>query len=172
MSRRVFISFWLLLGTSLLAILDLHGQSRRPNAPLFRVGVESVFVRVSVIDPLNRFVTGLEKEHFQVFEDKVQQSISYFNKELTPISVGIIFDVSSSILGDIPMGSSKNFIIMASPPPDTEGDFPFTVRVSNTCGQPSSIDVTGTVTVTCPCGDMTVSPTSWNILAFSDRFPI
>ncbi len=35
-----------------------------------RVDVELVLVNVSVIDPYNRFVTGLGKEHFQIFEDK------------------------------------------------------------------------------------------------------
>ena len=39
----------------------------------------------------------------------------------------------------------------ASPPSGTSGDFTYTARVSNTCGTPSSIDVTGTITVTSPC---------------------
>jgi len=121
-STRVCISFWLLLSASLLAIFDLYGQIRRPNAPIFRVGVESVFVRVSVIDPLNRFVTGLEKEHFRVFEDSVQQSISYFNSDLTPISVGIIFDVSSSMRENNNIRKAKNAIayFLQSGPPEDE----------------------------------------------------
>lgn len=121
-STRVRISFLLLIAAFLSAILNLYGQSRRPSAPLFRVGVESVFVRVSVIDPLNRFVTGLEKEHFEVFEDKVQQSISYFNRELTPISVGIIFDVSSSMRENNNIRKAKNAIarFLQSGPPEDE----------------------------------------------------
>jgi Ca-activated chloride channel family protein len=110
-SRRIFISTWLLAAAALFAVFNLQGQSRRsPSPPVFRVGVESVFLRVSVIDPMNRFVTGLEKEYFKVFEDDVQQSISYFSQELAPISVGIIFDVSSSMRENNNIRSAKSAI--------------------------------------------------------------
>ena len=39
-----------------------------------RVDTNLVLIPVSVTDPLNRPVTGLEKEHFRIFEDKVEQS--------------------------------------------------------------------------------------------------
>jgi hypothetical protein len=56
---------------------------------------------------------------------------------------------SQTNLGDIPSGSSKTFSMTASPPAGTSsGDYPYTVRVSNTCGSPSTRDVTGTITVT------------------------
>lgn len=67
------------------------------NPPVFKVDVETVFVKVSVSDPLNRYVTGLSKEHFRVFEDKVEQEIMHFEQESAPISVGIIFDISGSM---------------------------------------------------------------------------
>jgi len=109
--RRFKISLFLIAVTSICVLFNLYGQSRRnPGAPLFRVGVESVFVRVSVIDPLNRFVTGLEKEHFRVFEDKIEQSISYFNRELAPISVGIIFDISGSMKDNNNIRKAKSAI--------------------------------------------------------------
>jgi GH25 family lysozyme M1 (1,4-beta-N-acetylmuramidase) len=66
--------------------------------------------------------------------------------------------VSQTDLGDIAAGSSKTFTITASPPSETSGDFPYTVRVSNTCGTPSTRDVTGTITVRCP--ELSYSPTS------------
>jgi Ca-activated chloride channel family protein len=59
--------------------------------------VEMVFVKVAVSDPLNRYVTGLDKEHFRVFEDKVEQEIVHFDQQSAPISVGIIFDISGSM---------------------------------------------------------------------------
>src|ERR1041385_675141 len=46
-----------------------------------RVDVQLVEVNVSVIDPYNRFVTGLEKDHFQVYEDDKEQPISHFSNE-------------------------------------------------------------------------------------------
>src|SRR5262245_44079079 len=81
------------------------GQSSKnqgkPPKPTFRVGVETVFIKISVTDPLNRYVTGLEKEHFKVFEDKVEQTVSHFTQESAPISVGILFDISGSMKDNI-----------------------------------------------------------------------
>jgi hypothetical protein len=68
------------------------GSSNAQDRPVFRVGVETVFVKVSVTDPLNRYVTGLEKEHFKVFEDKVEQSVTHFTQQSAPISVGILWE--------------------------------------------------------------------------------
>jgi len=97
-SVRIRASFWLIVAALLSFVFDLGGQTQKPSTPpLFKVGVETVFVKVSVTDPLNRYVTGLEKEHFKVFEDKVEQTISHFNQQSAPISVGLIFDVSASM---------------------------------------------------------------------------
>ncbi len=89
----------------LMVIASLsHGRQagdRNQDRPLFRVGVETVFVKVSITDPLNRYVTGLSKEHFRVYEDKVEQSISHFTQQSAPISVGIIFDISGSMKDNI-----------------------------------------------------------------------
>ncbi len=62
-----------------------------------RVNRTLVLINVTVTDPLNRFVTGLEKEHFRLFEDKVEQSISDFSAEDAPISIGLVFDTSGSM---------------------------------------------------------------------------
>ncbi|HWP85687.1 MAG TPA: VWA domain-containing protein [Terriglobia bacterium] len=62
-----------------------------------RVEVPLVLVPISVIDPYNRFVTGLEREHFEVFEDKKQQHIAHFSTEDVPLSAGLLFDTSGSM---------------------------------------------------------------------------
>jgi hypothetical protein len=57
--------------------------------------------------------------------------------------------LSQTNLGDIASGSSETFTMTASPPAGTSrDDYPYTVRVSNTCGTPSTRDVSGTITVT------------------------
>jgi VWFA-related protein len=80
--------------------------SRRPlsanTAPAnrsvdIRVDRTVVLINVTVTDPLNRFVTGLEKEHFRLFEDKVEQEITQFSSEDAPISIGLVFDTSGSM---------------------------------------------------------------------------
>jgi Ca-activated chloride channel homolog len=62
-----------------------------------RVDTTLVLIPVTVTDPLNRPVTGLEKEHFRLQEDNVEQSIAHFASEDTPLSVGIVFDTSGSM---------------------------------------------------------------------------
>jgi Ca-activated chloride channel family protein len=46
---------------------------------------------------MNRLVTGLEQDDFQVFENTGQQKIASFAAEDAPVSIGIIFDLSGSM---------------------------------------------------------------------------
>ncbi len=62
-----------------------------------RVDSTLVLIPVTVTDPLNRFVTGLEKENFRIFEDKAEQQVVQFSSEDAPLSVGIVFDCSGSM---------------------------------------------------------------------------
>jgi Ca-activated chloride channel homolog len=61
------------------------------------LGTGVVNVIVSVTDPYGRFVTGLGKDHFDVFDDKVKQQIAHFTDEDSPVSLGIVYDVSGSM---------------------------------------------------------------------------
>jgi Ca-activated chloride channel homolog len=58
---------------------------------------ELTLVGASVTDPMGRLVTGLEQEHFRVFEDGVEQEIVRFSSEDVPVSIGVIFDMSGSM---------------------------------------------------------------------------
>ncbi len=110
-SRPNRTTLWLISTVLLLYIVNLHGQNRKASkVPIFKVDVDTVFVKVSVTDPLNRYVTGLEKEHFRVYEDKVEQDISHFSQQAAPISVGIIFDVSASMKDNSNIRKAKNAI--------------------------------------------------------------
>jgi Ca-activated chloride channel homolog len=68
----------------------------RPGA-LIRMNVDMVLVPITITDPMNRLVTGLEKEDFQISENGNQQQISTFANEDAPVSIGIIFDLSGSM---------------------------------------------------------------------------
>jgi Ca-activated chloride channel homolog len=74
---------------------DTSVVEERPGA--LRVDTTLVQINVTVTDPLNRFVTGLEKEHFRLFEDKVEQKILDFSSEDAPLSIGLVFDTSGSM---------------------------------------------------------------------------
>ena len=61
------------------------------------MNVDMVLVPVTVTDPMNRLVTGLEKTDFQVYENNGEQKIASFASEDAPVSIGIIFDLSGSM---------------------------------------------------------------------------
>jgi Ca-activated chloride channel family protein len=62
-----------------------------------KIDVDLVMVNVIVSDSNNRLVTDLSADHFQLFEDKVEQKIRYFSNEIAPVSLGIVFDISHSM---------------------------------------------------------------------------
>src|SRR5262245_38438480 len=71
-------------------------EERKPPSNI-RIDTNLVLVPVTVCDPLNRPVTGLEKEHFRVYEDKIEQAITHFSMDDEPVAVGLVFDVSGSM---------------------------------------------------------------------------
>jgi VWFA-related protein len=62
-----------------------------------RIDTTLVQIPVTVTDPLNRFVTGLDKEYFKLFEDKTEQQVIQFSSEDAPVSIGLVFDISGSM---------------------------------------------------------------------------
>jgi len=95
-------------------------DARKQAPPTFRVGVETVFVKVSVTDPLNRYVTGLGQEHFRVYEDKVEQTTVHFTQESAPISAGILFDISGSMKDNIHTARNSIVRFLEAGNPDDE----------------------------------------------------
>ncbi len=65
--------------------------------PNLRVDTNLVLVPITVTTPLNQIVTGMEKENFRLFEDKIEQEITYFASFDAPISIGLVFDASGSM---------------------------------------------------------------------------
>jgi Ca-activated chloride channel homolog len=66
-----------------------------------KVDVDLVLVPVTITDPMNRLVTGLDKDNFSLFEGKDQQDIKHFSSEDAPVSLGVIFDMSGSMASKI-----------------------------------------------------------------------
>lgn len=69
------------------------GESERP----LRAESNLVLVPVMVTDRLGRVVLGLNRDNFCIYDGADQQVIRFFSSEDVPISVGIIFDTSSSM---------------------------------------------------------------------------
>lgn len=66
----------------------------------FRSAVELINVTATVTDRTGRFVSGLQRQDFAIFEDGQPQSITHFSNERVPVSLGIVLDVSGSMSGE------------------------------------------------------------------------
>jgi len=87
-----------------------------PSANL-RVDTDLVLVPVTVNDELNHPITGLERENFRVYDDKVEQTLASFSTEDEPIALGLVFDTSGSMRSALPQGRSAaaQFLRLANP---------------------------------------------------------
>ena len=127
MSRRAAI-----IGATitLSLILSLHAQQSKNSgqSPTIKVDVDLTLVNATVTDPQSRVVTGLEREHFQLWEDKVEQKIEYFSSEDVPLSLGIVFDVSGSMKDKLSAARDAAVTFLKTGNPDDEY---FLVEFSN-----------------------------------------
>jgi VWFA-related protein len=63
----------------------------------FRSGVDLVNVTATVTDDDGRFVSGLRREDFSVYEDGKLQDVSHFSNDRVPVSLGLLLDTSGSM---------------------------------------------------------------------------
>ena len=83
-----------------------------PSPPQKRMGTELddsrsiitntdlITLTVTVTDTYGRYVSGLSKTAFSILDNKQPQDIAFFSDDDSPVSVGVIFDVSGSMSGD------------------------------------------------------------------------
>lgn len=81
------------------AAIEVAGAQQQPS---FRTGVELVSLNVTVSDNEGRFVTNLDRDAFEVFEDGVKQDITFFNRSNLPIALSILMDTSASMEDKLP----------------------------------------------------------------------
>ena len=88
-----------------LAVASLGAQQDTGRPPdeegafRFKSGVELINVTTTVSDASGRFVSGLRKEDFAVYEDDQPVEITHFSAERVPVSLGIVLDTSGSMAG-------------------------------------------------------------------------
>jgi Ca-activated chloride channel family protein len=93
-----------------------------------RLDVKMILVPITVMDPTDRPIENLRPEAFRVFEDDIEQRIVSLSKEEGPVSVGFIFDASSSMKNrmDRSVAAIQQFLQTNMP-----GDEYFLVRFSD-----------------------------------------
>ncbi len=94
-------------------VLTLHTR------PL-QIDVDMVLVPVTVTDTLNHPVTSLEKQNFLLFEGRQQQTIAFFGREDGPISIGVLLDLSKSMVDKIDMAKRAVAEFFATAHPDDD----------------------------------------------------
>jgi Ca-activated chloride channel family protein len=81
-----------------LLIACAHAQTVERDQPIV-LNTRLVSITVVVTDQQGRALPGLEADHFRVFDNQVEQQISHFSRDDGPASVGVVFDLSGSMLG-------------------------------------------------------------------------
>ena len=106
MTRRLpavlalFLATGVLLSAQAPPLQEPPPQEPQPQSFKFRTGVELINVNATVTDQSGRFVSGLTKDDFRVFEDEQAQTVTHFNAERVPVSLGIVLDTSGSMDGE------------------------------------------------------------------------
>ncbi|HSK70907.1 MAG TPA: VWA domain-containing protein [Pyrinomonadaceae bacterium] len=65
-----------------------------------KIQTDLVTLTLTVTDIYGRYVSGLTKDAFTVFDDGNEQEITFFSDSDAPVSIGILFDVSGSMSGE------------------------------------------------------------------------
>jgi Ca-activated chloride channel family protein len=106
-----------------------------------KVDVSMTLVNVTVTDPLDRLVTGLEKGHFRVYEDGTEQEVLTLSSEDVPVSIGLVFDMSGSMSDKVEKAREAAVQFMRTANPQDQFFLvSFNDRAELTSGFTSSVD--------------------------------
>jgi VWFA-related protein len=97
LTRRAIITSGI---SVVLAATAIAQQGQDSQVFRFKTGVELINVTATVTDGNGRFVSGLTKEDFRLWEDGREQEITHFNAERVPVSLGLVVDTSQSMDGE------------------------------------------------------------------------
>lgn len=119
-------------GISLLAVLPMvsAGPEAQDQPPSLKIeqDVNLVTLTATVVDRRGRHVTGLRKSDFRIYEDGVPQKVAVMESQELPISIGVVFDTSGSMIDKIEdvQDAVKHFLELVNPSDDV-----FLIRFSS-----------------------------------------
>ena len=99
--RMMFLAY-----VFLLTALTASAQQPEPTPPEqdpagpVRIKTDLVTLTLTVTDLYGRYVSGLDKNSFTIFDNNQEQDIAYFSDSDAPVSLGVLFDVSGSMGGE------------------------------------------------------------------------
>lgn len=99
MSRtgKTFVAFLVFLAATLVLLPQQQQQKNPDPIKTVSVDVDVVLIPTTVTNDRGLYIAGLDKEDFHVFEDRVEQEVTYFSTEDAPMSLGIVLDSSGSM---------------------------------------------------------------------------
>ncbi len=105
-SRFCSVQWWnFLLFLLLFGSIAVSAQSPTPTPPIEdnkveRVQTDLITLTTTITDIYGRYVSGLTKDAFTVFDNNEEQEITFFSDADAPVSLGILFDASASMSGE------------------------------------------------------------------------
>jgi Ca-activated chloride channel family protein len=104
-SNKFFFTFFTIALIILLSVSSLAQKptpTPKPEEPSGPINVKTdlVTLTLTVTDAYGRYVSGLKKNAFTVYDEGQEQEITFFSDSDSPASVGILFDVSGSMSGE------------------------------------------------------------------------
>jgi Ca-activated chloride channel family protein len=100
--------------------VSLQPRARVTTRSDIRVDSNLVLIPVSVTDPKNHPVVGLDSDKFRVFEGKAEQRVLRLSSDDAPLSVGIVFDASGSMAEKMPKAREAVAAFLKSANPGDE----------------------------------------------------
>src|SRR5690349_3884387 len=102
------------------ARLHDRAASKGLITPHLHIDSTLVLIPVIVTDRLNRFVPGLTKNSFRIFEEDEEQKIVSLSSEDSPTSIGIVFDCSGSMVNKLAKSQAAVGEFLRAANPDDE----------------------------------------------------
>jgi Ca-activated chloride channel family protein len=87
----------LALASAVVACVPPDAASGQPQADDVHLSCDLVTLTVTVTDRSGRYLTGLDRSHFEIYDDKIKQQIAFFSDADAPATLGIVYDVSGSM---------------------------------------------------------------------------
>jgi Ca-activated chloride channel homolog len=100
MNARVRLMLVVIGGVTAMAVgaQQAPPQAAPQQPPQFRAGTRTVTVPVSVTDRNGEFMRDLVKEDFDILDNGVTQPITFFDRQIQPITAVLLLDASASML--------------------------------------------------------------------------
>ena len=91
--RKAIYLFLITIVLAATALAQSITTTQVQQADKVVVGTNLVTLNVIVTDSKGRYVKGLSRDQFDIYDNKVKQQIAHFSTDASPVSIGIVYEV-------------------------------------------------------------------------------